>query len=84
VSWRIGIDVKTSGSKKVRDGAYQLLQSDGAYIFMVRDSDGHSTLGWLAKNNGSGGLAIALGMKACEQGVRTLFSSATALIAIDR
>jgi hypothetical protein len=29
---------------------------------------------------GKSHLAIALGMKACEQGVRTLFSSATALI----
>ena len=30
---------------------------------------------------GKSHLAVALGMKACEQGVRTLFSSATALIA---
>jgi DNA replication protein DnaC len=30
---------------------------------------------------GKSHLAIALGVKACEQGVRTLFSSATALIA---
>src|SRR5713226_840569 len=31
---------------------------------------------------GKSHLAVALGMKACEQGVRTLFSSATALIAM--
>lgn len=31
---------------------------------------------------GKSHLAVALGMKACEQGVRTLFSSETALIAM--
>jgi hypothetical protein len=46
--------LKISGSKKIPNGNYQFLQTDDAHIIVVRNGEGTSTLGYLAKNNGGG------------------------------
>src|ERR1700722_3320777 len=46
------VRLQMSGSQVLSDGCYQLLQTDDPKLMMVRDSEGDSTLGYLATNAG--------------------------------